>query len=139
MISKFANASLNKTPSSVIIRTTAPKHETKIQVKELVDSCEMSDDIFTFCSFKVSDSGYYSVSSQLCLRNSSAKNVKVNFFQLGICKEKNYESDFVSRIVASAVAPEYLICEKLSSVIHLAKDCEYTGWINFSSTNNSAF
>lgn len=125
---------------SVIIRASAPvKNEMKIQVKDLVDSCAVSDDIFNFCSFSVPESGYYSISSQLCIRNASAKGALVNFFQFGVCAGTNYESDFVSRIVGSKVAPEYLLCEKMSSVIYLEKNIDYHGWLNFSSSSNTSF
>lgn len=141
MISKFShNNAPSKMPPSVIIKTSAPKKEmTKIQVKDLVETAPLGDEIFNFCSFRVEESGYYSLSSQLCLRNSTAKKVDVSFFQFGVCSGTNYESDFVSRMVGSKVAPDYLICEKMNSVLHLEKDIDYTAWLNFSSNSNASF
>lgn len=139
MISKFSHNAPSKMPSSVIIKTTAHKHETKIQVKDLAETAPLTDEIFNFCSFRVEESGYFSLSSQLCLRNATAKKVDVSFFQFGVCSGTNYESDFVSRIVSSKVAPDYLICEKINSVLHLEKDVDYIAWLNFSSSSNASF
>ena len=85
--SKFETPRQNASSMSIILkRTAAPKaHVNLILDMPMEESTTIQDSLITNASiFDVQESGYYHVSSQICLQNSSDQDIKTDFIQFGL-------------------------------------------------------
>ncbi len=135
--SKFSSPSPKS--SAVFIRSKSVSHENKIVEKTMADGQSLSDAITYYCDFTVQEDGYYSVATQLCLKNSSAKAIACEYLQMGVCSGADFESNFNSQIINSKALPDYVIAQNLSTTMYLKADEKYHAWLNFASAKNEAF
>jgi hypothetical protein len=139
---KFDVQNNNNQLSVILKRNSASKpHVNLIINKEMQRSQSIQDSIITnACVFKVQESGYYHISSQICLINNSTNLIKTDFLQFGIVAQENMQTEcknnMKSIINATIVQPEYFISDSLTSVMLLEKDVDYSLWLNVGSESN---
>ena len=106
------------------------------ETKRLTDS--VIDDI---CLFSVTESGYYHISSQVCVKNENTSMLVCDYIQFGIVeKDKLYENckeHMKSNICNTKLEPEYFISDDLSCVMRLEKDVKYCMWLNLGTPDAS--
>ena len=117
------------------------KHVNRIVEKPCCDTCTVSADVLKISEFTVEEQGYYHISTQACVRNTSNKTHWVDFIQDGICPAdmSKYEMQFTSALVGCDAAPAYVVSGGTCCIMELEKDTSYCFWVNFSSAKNEAF
>ena len=136
--SRFGNQQNSGKINAILSKPKAASN--KILEQSLLPDTPL-DGVLKYCSFTVDETGYYSASTQICIRNTSKRSIVVDYLQQGICSDDmaDYERDFVSNIVNSSAEPEYVLSSKLSTIIKLEAGKDYVCWCNFSSDDNSKF
>ena len=126
---------------SVILRRPQKVHTNLILNKQMVESFRMQENVLTCCEFKVDETGYYHVSSQITIKNVSAVQVLLDYFQMGICLKdmSNYLDNMKSMILNSNCHKEYVIADTLCAIVHLDKEETYNLWVNFGCENANNF
>ena len=109
----------------------------RLIIVDVVPSVALNENLLTYASFNVEESGYYHMDTQIslyCEANSTA-----NFIQYGICDKLHVEfgKTFNSRIINALVDENQIIADNLSTIKYLDKDVDYVAWCNFSSLNGS--
>ena len=126
---------------SVILKRAPSKHENLILNKEMKETCKLSENVMPCCEFSVDDTGYYHVSSQITIKNTSTKPVLVEYLQFGVCHSdfEDYRDNLKSMIMNSNCHPEYVIADNICAIIHLKREEKYNLWINFGCENSTSF
>jgi hypothetical protein len=141
---KFASNNGNGVKVSAIISKRPPSAPVnKIRDIDVLRSGNMEEGVAHeyVNAFKVDETGYYHISTQVALRLTGSQSVGLDYMQLGVCDDKlaNTTEHFVSRIMSSEVEPNHVICDNMTCVMKLEGGKLYTAWCNIGSDNNSSF
>ena len=127
---------------TAIINRKHQQPKNKILNQPMCENQNLTNDgIMTYCDFAIDEEAYYHVSTQLCIKNNSKKNVAIDYIQFGICRAdfSDYEQNFNSVIVSGVANNEYVISQNLTSIVKIEDDTKYICWCNFGSQNNASF
>ena len=141
------DAKQNNQQMSVILKRTpqTKQHVNLILNQPMEQSVKMQDTIVQDCClFTVQkERGYYHLSSQVCLKNSSSIPSKIDFIQFGICDKEKMDSQckehMRSNICNITCDPNYIMSDTLSCIMFLECDVQYTLWLNIGSDNAGNF
>lgn len=126
---------------SVILKRPEKAHTNLILNKEMIPSCKLNENVMPCCEFTVASSGYYHISSQVTVKNTSKTANVIEFLQMGICLKdmSDYKDNLKSQILNSSCNPDYVISDNLCAIIHFTKDEVYNLWLNFGCESASNF
>ncbi len=138
---RFDNSKPNLSNQQIILKRTPSKHVNLIMNQEMKASFNLNENVMVCSEFEVSESGYFHVSSQMTVKNSSNDNTVVEYFQFGVCKNtmSDYQENLKSSIMNSICQPDYVISDSLCCIMQLEKDVKYQLWVNFGCENASKF
>lgn len=116
-------------------------HINKIELHDLAETTSLSGNLFDYCKFKVTESGYYHLSTQIGIHNSSEREIIVDYIQFGVCDAEMVEinANLNSQIINSPCCGGYLIAENYTTIMYLEKDADYKCWLNFNSDDAKSF
>ena len=126
---------------NIMVSKNKSQHVNKIVEKNLVATQSLSNNVLQICDFEIEETGYYHLSSQLCIKNTNAKRINIDFLQFGVCGENmtDYETNFNSYLISAIAEPEYVLSKSLTSIMRLEVGKKYCMWVNFSSDDNTNF
>ena len=126
---------------NIMVNKTKSQHVNKIVEKQLIATQALSNNVLQLCDFEIEETGYYHLSSQLCIKNTNAKRINIDFLQFGVCGNdmSDYEQNFNSYLISAIAEPEYVLSKSLTSIMRLEVGKKYCMWVNFSSDDNTNF
>ena len=143
MLSKFSNASVNESRPSSAILLKRQIQTNKIETLEMTAATKVIDGVLHLSKCTPTSSGYYHISAQFGIENTSASPVRVEHLQHGFCaysaEMTDYESNFKSTPIESNCGQGIVIADSFSTICSLEAGVEYTVWINLISDSNAAF
>ena len=92
---KFETPRQTTTNSIILKRQPNAKPHVNLIIEMPMEQSELMEDslISNISNFEVEDSGYYHISTQVCLQNDTKQNVKIDFIQFGIVAKDAMETD----------------------------------------------
>ena len=146
MLQRSATGKFDKVkPSPILLKRFESKPEPVVKKAKLIDyavvkSCRMTDDLLDYCEIKVKDDGLYSISTQLCLKQTGKSNVPVDFVQYGVCEDCDIEcGHFQSVLINDEVEKDYMITQNLTVMMELKANKSYNCWLQLSCANPDKF
>ena len=140
--SKFTpskSALMNNDALTQIIMKKSNKRANRIIEIKLEESSPLTydTDIFTYGKFTVSETGYYNVSNQCCVR--CEKSLDIKCIQYGICDKdlEEFGKCIDSKVMNTTIPKGSILSNNLSTFKYLEEGVEYIVWLNIVSSDNT--
>ena len=136
---KFEQPRQSTTNSIILKRQPTAKPHVNLIIEMPMEQSELMEDslISNISNFEVEDSGYYHISTQVCLQNDTKQNVKIDFIQFGIVAKDAMETDCKNNVKSTIneviVKPDYFTSDSNSTVMFLERNIKYIFWLNVGS------
>jgi len=138
------NPKLNSTQNTVnaIIAKRKPAEANRIVEIKLNPTSQLKDEgenIFVYCTFDVTETGYYNISNQVTIHPTANSNI--GMFQCGICDEAKteFKNAFNSMPLNTTVTEDDMLSYNLQTFKHLTAGVNYIAWLYITSPNTTTF